>query len=245
MPPAGSGKGDEVDVEERLDLGEDVHTTPDTTSVRSRRRQDTRDRLLRVASELFSRAGYEQTTYDDIAREAGVSRQTVFNHFPHKGDFAFEWGIRNRRQLHELIATEGFQSQSATSQLVMIMRAMADEYDSSATQARVLVEAWVKAGGPILEKAELLGSIFESVIRSGQQSGEFRADVNATQAGGLIRAAYFDALYQWIAAEGRDDRPDLFSSWIERLELILTVLRLPPLVTLRSLAASTSVPPRR
>jgi hypothetical protein len=48
---------------------------------------------------------------------------------------------------------------------------------------------------------------------------------------------YFDALYQWIAAEGREDAPDLFTSMIERLELILTGICIPPLVTLRPLLA--------
>jgi TetR/AcrR family transcriptional regulator, cholesterol catabolism regulator len=84
----------------------------------------------------------------------------VFNHFPRKDDFLFEWGIRNRNQLHELVATPEFARQPAISQMVTIMRAMADVYDNAATQARVLVRAWVMAGGPILEEPALLGSVF-------------------------------------------------------------------------------------
>jgi AcrR family transcriptional regulator len=37
-------------------------------SVRAQRRQDMRGRLFRAASTLFAEAGFEETTYDDIAR---------------------------------------------------------------------------------------------------------------------------------------------------------------------------------
>ena len=54
--------------------------------VRAQRRDDMRRRLFRVASQLFAQSGFDATTYDDIARAAGVARQTVFNHFPRKED---------------------------------------------------------------------------------------------------------------------------------------------------------------
>lgn len=46
----------------------------------------TRARILEVANRLFFERGYEAVTVAEIAREAGVSSVTVFNHFPHKED---------------------------------------------------------------------------------------------------------------------------------------------------------------
>ncbi len=43
-----------------------------------------RERLLAAARNLFARRGVADTTMDDIARVAGVSRPTVFNYFPSK-----------------------------------------------------------------------------------------------------------------------------------------------------------------
>jgi AcrR family transcriptional regulator len=37
-----------------------------------------------VAGRLFERQGYEATTMDDVAAAAGVSRRSLFNHFPRK-----------------------------------------------------------------------------------------------------------------------------------------------------------------
>jgi AcrR family transcriptional regulator len=48
-----------------------------------------RDRLAQAAFELFDERGYEQTTVDDIAERAGLSRATFFRHYPSKEDVIF------------------------------------------------------------------------------------------------------------------------------------------------------------
>jgi AcrR family transcriptional regulator len=49
----------------------------------------TRARILAVAQGLFARRGFEPVTITEIAAEAGVSVQTVFNHFASKEDLFF------------------------------------------------------------------------------------------------------------------------------------------------------------
>jgi AcrR family transcriptional regulator len=44
-----------------------------------------RDRLLDAAGVCFERYGVRKTTVDDVAREAGVSRATVYRHFGGRG----------------------------------------------------------------------------------------------------------------------------------------------------------------
>ena len=49
---------------------------------------ENRERVLRAAAEAFMRSGYHASV-DDIARRAGVAKQTVYHHFPSK-DQLFE-----------------------------------------------------------------------------------------------------------------------------------------------------------
>jgi len=49
------------------------------TSLRARRAQLTRDEILNAARRLFADRGYSRTSVRDIAREAGVSAQTVYD----------------------------------------------------------------------------------------------------------------------------------------------------------------------
>ena len=58
-------------------------------TLRERKKQRTREALLRVAIELFTTRGYEQTTVDDIADAVGVSQRTFFRYFAGKEDAAF------------------------------------------------------------------------------------------------------------------------------------------------------------
>src|ERR1700712_5507518 len=46
----------------------------------------TRARILEVSTRLFQERGYDTVTVTEVAREAGVSTVTVFNHFPRKED---------------------------------------------------------------------------------------------------------------------------------------------------------------
>jgi AcrR family transcriptional regulator len=48
-----------------------------------------RDRLAQAAFDLFNERGYEQTTVDDIAERAGLSRATFFRNYRSKEDVIF------------------------------------------------------------------------------------------------------------------------------------------------------------
>ena len=57
---------------------------------RGRPRSASRSVLEEAATELFFRQGYDATSIDQIARAAGVSRNTFFNYFDGKSDVL--WG---------------------------------------------------------------------------------------------------------------------------------------------------------
>lgn len=67
----------------------DIAETAD--GIRERKRQETRQHIAATGLRLFLANGYEHTTLDAIAAEAGISRRTFFAYFKSKEDILFVW----------------------------------------------------------------------------------------------------------------------------------------------------------
>ena len=72
--------------------------TQKVTSIREQTRAVVRSLLARTAMELFAARGYDNTTVDEVAAAAGVSRRTLFNYFRNKEDLALS-GLSEQGEL--------------------------------------------------------------------------------------------------------------------------------------------------
>jgi AcrR family transcriptional regulator len=75
-----------------------------------RRHEQTRAAIADVAVALFAERGFSETTMDDVADAAGVSRRTAYRHFPSKDDLVFEqprrWLVHFNHEIDEPRAGE-------------------------------------------------------------------------------------------------------------------------------------------
>jgi AcrR family transcriptional regulator len=63
--------------------------------------QDTRNAILDAADRLMAHFGYQKMTMEDIAREAGIGKRTIYLHFESKEELALATADRNIERLVE------------------------------------------------------------------------------------------------------------------------------------------------
>src|SRR5687768_17015519 len=78
-----------------------AHAAGPAEGLRERKRRETRQRIAETGLRLFLAHGYEQTTLDTIAAEAGISRRTFFSYFKSKEDVLFVWQSEGWRVVRE------------------------------------------------------------------------------------------------------------------------------------------------
>lgn len=89
---------------------------------------ESRDRIIDAASRCLARSGLERTSISAIAREAGVSRQTIYNHFETKQEIieqALETAASNAA---ERINAAAITNTSAAGFVVELCMSAVDEY---------------------------------------------------------------------------------------------------------------------
>jgi AcrR family transcriptional regulator len=92
-----------------------------TTGLRELKKARTRRLIADVAARLFAERGYEHVTVSDVAREAEVSEQTIYNYFPNKEQLVTDRDQHVQDQLVSLIRARapGVSPAAAVRELVL------------------------------------------------------------------------------------------------------------------------------
>ncbi|MBO6764408.1 TetR/AcrR family transcriptional regulator [Maricaulis sp.] len=86
-------------------MNSDDEISPPGEGKRERKRRETLARITDVGLRLFLQRGYDATTLDEIAAEAGISRRTFFHYFKSKDEILLslqsDMGLRIVRALED------------------------------------------------------------------------------------------------------------------------------------------------
>jgi AcrR family transcriptional regulator len=180
-------------------------TGPSPLGLRQRKRQQTRERLTRVAMALFLERGFEATTLDDIAAAAQVSRRSFFHYFASKEDVVFAWQEESTTALIEAVAARPA-SESMLTAAENAITAMVEQLKPGEAMAM----ARLKRDNPALQardqvKYEKLERALAEALgrRAGQKTERLGARLVAMIATGAMRIGG-----ELWAAEGAREKPE-------------------------------------
>ena len=130
------------------------------STLRAEQAQDTRRRIRAAADALFLERGYTDVSMDDIARAAGVARQTVFSAFGSKAGVLKEvLDVRLAGDDAPLAIVERPAAQR--------MLASTDAHDAVRRQARIIVETGARVAPlwPALREAAATDAEIAELVR--------------------------------------------------------------------------------
>lgn len=190
------------------------------------RARDTRRKLIRTALELWSERGFdeafEETTAEEIARAAGVSKGTFYFHFAHKEDILLEMSWATAEVMAEE-AQAAMGREERTSVLVDELMASLARRVARAPRAAVLrvTAHWSRLGATDGERVlHGFGEVFANVVRYATERGDLPRDVDVTDLAALLQAATMDALVGWAATN--QSGPGLRDALRRRADIVLT-----------------------
>jgi len=164
-------------------------------SVLSADAAEARQQILAAAENVIARYGVSKTTMDDIGKQAGVSRPTVYRYFGDRDNLLGALIARRTRMLFDQARDYIFGFESFADQLVEGLLYLVD-HGRRDPIVRILVgPEYLGVTSPIVNgsglAAELMAEMWEPVFRRATQRGEIRSDLDVMAVGDWLAVVQF------------------------------------------------------
>ncbi|MGW6057745.1 TetR family transcriptional regulator [Streptomyces sp. NPDC055189] len=178
---------------------------PESGGLRARARRAMRAELATLALELFAERGFDETTVEDIAHAAGLSKRSFFRYFPSKEDVVFG----TVESMADEVADEVLgrpADEAPWDCLHQVLRAWQQRIQASERQLAelTLIEATPSLRARLSQKRDAMrAQVAEALTRRpGAQLDPFTADVLTSAAAAALDAAD----RAWLHSGGTADR---------------------------------------
>jgi AcrR family transcriptional regulator len=169
--------------------------------LREKHRVRTHTQLAEAALALFLSKGFDETTVDEIAERAGVSRRTFFRYFESK-EAAFFANMEGRLQTLRSLLARRDPSEKGIDAVLRAVIEVGDDYMAHRETALAQNQI-IESSRNLMAYDQLLDAAWEGVVRDALSTDveEFEASVQAGSIIGASRAV----LRQWIEGDARGD----------------------------------------
>lgn len=180
-------------------------------AARADRQADRRQQILAAAVKVFAEKGFHASRVGDIAEEAGIAYGLVYHYFASKEDlletiFRTTWTemLARVREVEEagVPATEAVRQVTA-----LLLRT----WRRDPALVRVLVREVTRNQHVQQEIEEITEAMkaLEGIVRRGQESGEFRSELDPRMAAVVFYGALEEILSSWVLGQLPDRDEDI------------------------------------
>ena len=180
------------------------------SSLRARQKQDRRNRIVSSAKSLFKEKGYQKTTIESIAEEAGVSGVTVHNYYGTKAGVLLALVIESdERLIEQLDQTLSDHDGGIVDLTLSFARQIMDHAIDNLEKEiwRQVIAAVTTEAGTQLSRAygkldEQLAFVLVRRLEAMQAAGRLSADMNSLNLGRALFQLQNARFIEFIASDG-------------------------------------------
>jgi len=177
----------------------------------------TRERILRAAASQFRQHGYNGTSMADLAREVGVTKSSLYHHFPSKQALLseiLEFTVERVTPHLEAVVDADLPASDRLREAVKLhVLAAIEDQDNVACfleEARFLAPVHLEAQIP---KRDHYEGCFRRILQAGVDRGEMVIEDVALVS--LAILGMCNAVVKWFRPDGERDPEDIASSFAE------------------------------
>lgn len=180
-----------------------------------------KDIIIDAAARLFTEKGYYSTSMDDVAKEAGVAKGSLYYHFKNKSQLFLETVLSGVSYFSEKIISIRDNSRSVPETARAIIRLMVDIFEDNRIIADMVMtdtDAGIDSdtAEEIRKAKKELISLIAEVIEEGKHYGEVRTC--GAQSAAFASAVYIYTYCRAEKPEGKAER-ERIAETIENLLL--------------------------
>jgi AcrR family transcriptional regulator len=187
--------------------------------------------LLAAARTLFARQGVADTTVDDLARLARVSRATAFNYFPSKQALLGALVREMEARFLHIMEMQLDEPATAAQRIAALFSWTAAKVEETPQLSRVLIGASETTFGAAPDsgvRTARTHRAFVRILAAGQRAGNVRADLAPEVLAEIIGGTYAGILHAWRVARRYPLRRRLDAAALALGELIATRVKPAP-----------------
>jgi AcrR family transcriptional regulator len=167
--------------------------------------EKSRKKILETAIELFDKKGYENVSIAEICEKAGFSTGSFYHYFKSKDQVLEERYLPFAKQLDaffkSIYDSVQWENKSSVEKLAKFTEILMDYTDGVGVEAlkaayRLQIEPGTTAS-PKLANFYKPHEIVKEIIEEGQEKGEIRADISASDISSLLYYFVFGIFYSW------------------------------------------------
>lgn len=177
-------------------------------SLREKKKQETKKRIFEVSGRLFKEKGFENTTVDEITKEAGIAKGTFFNYFPTKESLLLYFKEQREDLIFNILESQIPAGAPAREKIKNLLVLLAESYEKDKEISRLLFLEYKKfiinSGQKPHEKGhrhQRLISILCDFLEDGVKSGQIKKEIDLKATSEVLSAIYVHSLMMWLHSD--------------------------------------------